>query len=173
MLPAKSRALFVTATSLCLVLFLLTGLRWHTQLTAARFAVSELAACQAIAAEIESLRAAPKSASLQKQTDQQITLSIQRAAQVAEIPDSDILRITPQQGRRLGKSAHVQQPTAVEIRQATLGQLSRFLGELSLVDVGLQPTSMRLAAPRTSPPAAQTELWACELVLTYLVFSPE
>ncbi|MHB8974212.1 MAG: hypothetical protein ACYC3X_27610 [Pirellulaceae bacterium] len=173
MLPAKYRALFITAASLCVVLFLLSGLDWHWRRAAAQLAVRELAACQVIATEIESLRATPKSASLQKQTEQQITLAIQRAAQVAEIPDSDILRITPQQGRRLGKSPHIQQPTAVEIRQATLGQLARFLGELSLVDVGLQSTSIRLAAPRTSPPASETERWACELVLTYLVFSPE
>ena len=173
MLAGKYRVLFVAAASLLIALLLISGVRWHAQLAAARLAVTELADCREIAAKIESLRAIPKSASLEKQTEQQITLCIQRAAQVAEIPDSDILRITPQQGKRLAKSAHIEHPTAVEIRQTTLGQLSRFLSELSVVDVGLQPTSIRLTAPNMPPPETQTEVWACELVLTYLVFSPE
>jgi hypothetical protein len=169
----KYRALFGAAALLLIALLLVSGLRWHAQRVAARVAVKELADCREIAAQIEALRAIPKSASLEKQSEQQITLCIQRAAQAAEIPDADILRIAPQPGRRIAKSSHVQQPTTVEIRQTTLGQLSRFLGELSVVEVGLQPTSIRLTAPRTPPPETQNEVWACELVLTYLVFSPE
>jgi len=169
----KYRAVFMVVASLSVALLLISGVRWHAQLTSARMAVGELAECRAIATRIESLRAIPQSASLEKQTPQQITLYIQRAAQVAEIPDSDLLRVTPQPGRRVPRSPHIEQPTTVEIRQTSLGQLSRFLSELSVLDVGLQPTSIRLTAPRTPPAETQTEVWGCELVLTYLLFSPE
>ena len=162
--------------TLGVVLQVWAGWRWYAERSATHRAVRELAACRQLATEIAALKSRPKSAVLQPQTDQQITLAIQQAAQFAEIPDGDILRITPQQGRRLGKSPHIQQPTTVEIRQATLGQISRFLAELSVTDMRLQPTSIRLSAPRMSPEeagATRTERWSCEFVLTYLVFSPE
>lgn len=161
------------AILLIAVLVALAASAWRAQRAAARQAVAELAECRRLAARIEACRAAPRTALSEKQSAQQISLSVQRAAQAAEISDTDILHITPRQGRRLGKSVHVQQPVDVEFRQITLGQLSRFIDELHIVDAGLEPTSIRLTAPRAQPAGNRNELWTCELVLTYLVFSPE
>lgn len=149
------------------------GLRWYSQRILARRAVEELAICRQIAAEIDSGRGSPQRAMLERQSDQQISLLIERAAQEAEILDSEILRITPQPGLRRTKSIYVEQPTAVQLRQVSLIQLSRFLGELGISEAGLQPTSIRLTAPRTRSSTLPHDDWTCELVLTYLVFSPE
>jgi len=159
--------------TLSLVLALASAWRWYALSESAREAAKELALCRDMATQIRSYRASPQAAQLERPSQQQVTLLIERAAEEAEIPNADILRITPQQGRRRSKASHVEQPTNVELRQVTLGQLSRFFQGLRAVDLGLQPTSIRLTAPRNSPAATQNEVWGCELVLTYVVFSPE
>ena len=160
------------------IMLMAAGSAWmlfhcHQRSVIARRAMEELAVCQQLADRIQSLRTSPRQAVLKKQSVQRISLCIQQAAEAAELPDSDILRITPRQGRRVGKSPHVEQPVDVTIRKLTLGQLSRFLEELQAGAGGLQPTSIRLTAPRSKPSETENELWSCELVLTYLVFSPE
>jgi len=169
----RYRGLLLIVVALLLVWLVVSCLRWHAQLKAARSAVQELADCRMLAAHIEALRANPTNVSLHTQTQQQINTWVQRAAEVAEIPKKEIRSVLPQPVRRLAKTPHVQHPTTVEIWQTSLGQLSRFLSELSALEAGLQPTSIRLTAPRTPPRATQTEVWTCELTLTYLVFSPE
>jgi hypothetical protein len=173
MSAARFRTLYPVTCAVSVALLAIAGLRWHSCRGAADQAARELAECEALGAEIVRLRVQPKSVSLEKRSNQQLTSFIAQAAQRAEIPESSVQRVSPQQERRLGKSPHVQQPTQLEIRHATLGQLARFVTELSSLDGGLKPTSIRLAAPRDAPPDATTECWACELVLTYLVFSPE
>lgn len=170
----KRFRILVTVIGLfCGLLWLAGVMRWQGNRASAQQAAEDLAACRRLAEELEELRGAPQTVRLEQQTQQQITLSIQRAAQIAEIADSNILRITPQAGRRLRDSPHLQQPVDVEIRSLTLGQLTRFLNELGALDEGLKPTSLRLTAPRSQPSDTKNEMWGCEFVLTYLVFSPE
>jgi hypothetical protein len=171
----KLKTLFFSSCIACLALFAFGAASWAVNRAAAQRAALDLAVCRRLSLEIEQLRDAPHTVHQEQQTQQQITLSIQRAAQIAEIPDADILRVTPQSGRRLKNSAHIQQPVDLEIRALTLGQLSRFLTELQELDKGLHPTSIRLTAPRSESTTSQNEneTWACEFVLTYLVFSPE
>lgn len=171
--PDPLRRCFVVAAPLCLALLVVSGTAWHARRVAAHQSRLDLERCRQLAAEIRALRAAPHTALAARQSEQQLLLAIERAAQEAEIPDAELLRITPQRARRLGRSAQVQQPTSVEIRQLTLGQLARFLAAPSLAATGLEATSIRLAAPRVPPGASETEKWTCESILTYLVFSPE
>lgn len=173
MLTGPQRNLFAVTASLCIALLLWSGVRWHNYRAAAQEAVRDLQHCQRIAAEIEAARTAPQTALLAQQSEQQISGEIDRAAQAAEIPDTDVQRITPQLGRRIDKSPHLLQPVDVTIRQVTMGQLARFLGELGTMESGLQATSIHLSEPRTAPTEKGNEVWSCELVLTYLVFSPE
>ncbi len=193
MLVGTQRTFYVISLCISFICLLLASVQWYVQHAAVEQAAKELAACRRIAAEIESFRMAPKAAVLEQQTSQQISLAVQSAAQVAEIPDSEILEIRPRHGRRLEKSPYIEQPTEVPIRKATLGQLSRFLGELSAIDSGLKPVSITLKAPHAVSNSASnsasnaasndartevtefgfTEFWECDLVLTYLVFSPE
>ena len=173
MLTGMPRLLYATALLLGILSLTWAAFRLMNRRVAAHEAVAELAECKRIAMDIEAARTSPKTALLEKQSDQQISSSIQLAAQVAEIPDKDILRINPLQGRRLAKSAHIEQPIDIEIRQVTFGQLSRFLAELSAAECGLKPASLHLTAPRTTPDEGSTELWGCDLVLSYRVFSPD
>ncbi len=170
-IPGQRQIAAVTA-SFCVVTLVLAAFRWHSQRASAHEAASELAQCRRLAAEILALRDAPQQALAEAQTLRQVQASIQQAATIAEIPQAEIRHIKPQAGRRRGRSDHVEQPTSVEIGRATLGQLARLLGELEALETGLKPTVIRLDAPRNTPDS-ETEYWTCELVLTYLVFSPE
>lgn len=140
---------------------------------AAQAAAENLQRCQQLAAQIEALKTAPAQASLERQSTQEVATRIERAAQTAGIAGSAITRIDPQAPRRIGKSAHVQQPTHVEIRQVSLEQLWKFLTEMALGESGLVTTSVRLSLPRGSTNATPSESWSAEVVLTHLVFSPE
>ncbi len=140
---------------------------------AAQAAAENLQRCRQLAAQIEALKTAPAQASLERQSTQEVATRIERAAQTAGITGSAITRIDPQAARRIGKSAHVQQPTHVEIRQVSLEQLGKFLAELALGESGLETTSIRLSLPRGSTNPSPGESWSAEVVLTHLVFSPE
>lgn len=140
---------------------------------AAEAAGENLQRCQQLADQIQTLKAAPAQASLEQQSTKEVATRIERAAQVAGIASSAITQIQPQAPRRIGKSAHVQQPTHVAIRQVTLEQLSKFLGELALGESVLETTSLRLSMPRGTSTATAGESWTAEVVLTHLVFSPE
>jgi len=156
-----------------LVLLAVCGLRLHRSRVTADAAVGNLESCMRLASQIGVLRAAPMHASLQRQSSQDLALQIDRAAQIAQIAGSAIVRINPQASRRVEDSAILEQPTCVEIRQISLEQLVKFLGELSSSESGLQATSIRLTAPRASAGDQQCETWSVEVVLTHLIFSPE
>ena len=154
-------------------LLVVSGLRLAHSRTAAFASRGNLEDCQHLAEQIDTLKTAPAQASLQQRTQKDLAQKIEQAAQIAEIPGSAILSISPQAGRRLGTSSLSAQPTNVHLREIPLKQLVRFLVELSADESGLQATSLRLTAPRTAPGNEAQERWSVELVLTYLVFSPE
>lgn len=167
----RSPHLVVTALLVGCVFF--TGLRCHEKRSSAVAAVLNLHSCHQLERRINVLREAPKNASLQIQSFQDLAVKIERAAQVAEIPEASIVSITPQQGRRMGESSHVEHPTDVELRGISLKQLASFLRELSSAESGLHATMLRVSAPRTGEARENSETWAVELVLTYLLFSPK
>ncbi len=149
------------------------GFRWHDKRSSALAATRNLHACRQLERQINVLREAPRNASLQVQSFQDLAVKIELAAQVAEIPESSIVSITPQQGRRVGESSHVEHPTDLELRGVSLKQLALFLRELSSDECGLHATMVRVSAPRTGGTEEGDEIWAIEMVLTYLLFSPK
>jgi len=150
-----------------------SGFRLVHNRSAAYAAQKNLEDCRQLAAQIDVLKGAPAQASLEQRTQKDLSRKIEQTAQIAEIPASAIISISPQAGRRLGTSALSALPTNLQVRDVSLKQLVRFLVELSADDSGLQATSLRLTAPRTVPPKEAEERWSAEMVLTYLVFSPE
>ena len=150
-----------------------SGLRLAAKRAAASTAQCNLADCKQLARKIDRLKIAPAQESLHERSQEDLAHKIEQAAQLAKIPGSAILSINPQPGRRLGNSSLSAQPTNVQLRDVPLKQLVKFLIELSADESGLQPTSLRLTAPRTPPGKEALERWSVELVLTYLVFSPE
>jgi hypothetical protein len=155
------------------VLLVFSGLRLRHSRSAAYASAENLRSCRQLAEQIETLKAAPAQASLERRTLQDLSRKVEQAAQIAEIPGSAIVSISPQAGRRMGASALMAHPTSIQFRDTPLRQLVRFLIELAADESGLDATSLRLKAPRNAPPAEAEERWTVELVLTYLVFSPE
>jgi hypothetical protein len=156
-----------------IVSLLFSGFHWLHCRDNAYAALQNLEDCRQLADQIEAIKTAPAQASLEQQTQQDLAKKIEQAAHIAEFPKSAIASITPQTGRRMGNSSLQAHPTSVQIREIPMKQLVRFLMELSSDESGLQATSLRLTAPRTAPPSEAEERWSVELILTYLVFSPE
>jgi len=169
----RSRLLIAAMYIGLMVLLLICGLHMVQSRRAAARAAENLATCRQLAEQIDLLKAVPTHASLERQSLQALSLRIEQAAQIAGIAESAIVRISPQAGRRVKDSAHIEQPTTVQFRQISLKQLVGFLVELSASQSGLQATSVRLTAPRTPPADQQGETWSVEVVLTQLIFSPE
>ena len=141
---------------------------------AAEMSARDLADCQALADRIVALSAIPAQASLNPRTLQDVSRKIEQAAITAGIPAASIISISPRAARRLsGDTPVTAQPTSVQIRQASLTQLVRFLFEVehSGEEGGLKTTYLRISAPRTAISGRETETWSAELVLTYLVVS--
>lgn len=173
MIGPRGPVLMVSVNLALFVGLLLGGLRCVSRREGARVAAEGLAACRKLGDQIAVLKRIPTHASLESRGRQDMALAIQRAAQLAHIPDLSIVRVTPLAGRRLGKSAYLEQPTTVELQQVSLEQLVRFLRELSNPEQGLTATSLRLTAPRTPGEDRESETWSVEVILTHLVFSPE
>jgi hypothetical protein len=155
------------------VLLVLSGVHLLHSRSAAYASAQNLDTCRELADQIVTLRSAPAQASLERRTLQDLSRKIEQAAQIAEIPGSAIVSINPQPGRRIGNSALMAHPTSIQFRETPLKHLVRFLIELAADESGLEATSLRLKAPRIAPLTEAEERWTVELVLTYLVFSPE
>ena len=86
------------------VLLILSGLHFFSSCRAARASAQNLESCRQLADQIVTLRSAPAQASLERRTLQDLSRKIEQAAQIAEIPSSAIVSISPQPGRRMGTS---------------------------------------------------------------------
>lgn len=169
---SRPQFLAVAAHSGLVVLLIVSTVHLLHQRNAAVAAAFNYEKCKQLAARIEDLQAVPAHSSLHRRSSQDLALKVEQAARIAEIGQNTIVRINPQASHRVGKSSYLQQPTSIEIRQVSTEQLAKFLQELSSADSGLQPTSLRLTAPRILSDQ-QRETWTVEVVLTHVFFSPE
>jgi len=146
---------------------------------AARSAADNLGKCNKLAKQIELLAARPTHASREQKSPQDLSLTVQKAARIAEFPEKAVVRIDPEADRRVGKTAYSRQPTRIVVRNVTLASLVKFLEEVSSSEAALQATAVRLTAPRTPPkeagdnPEEVKETWSAEVTLTHLLYSPE
>jgi hypothetical protein len=145
---------------------------YESSKAAAEDAGANLIRCRDLLQQIQSLKAGPIQASLDVQSQKELSSLLQQSAQIAKIPETSVASIRPESTHRIGKTSYIEQPTHVELRQISLGQLVTFLQEVTIRDPRVLPTSLRLSVPRAQP-TAPSDQWQAEIILTHLVFSPE
>jgi type II secretory pathway component PulM len=157
-----------------LLLVLLAGaafwsLDWMSQCRqGAAQAAADLLQSRALAAGIAALASRPTVAASQPISANDLGRKIQASAGQAGLGESAIREISPQPQRRVGDSAYVQKPTAMNIRGVTLTQLATFLYHLTL-EPGLTVSELRLRAPRGE---AAADAWDAEVTVSCVVYSP-
>lgn len=166
----SSKAALVLICGGCVVLAVLSQY-WLSSRAAAREAVENWQKCIALAEQIEALKTTPAHASLEMQSKQEMTSLIEQSAKTVRISEL-VASIRPEAPQRVANSAYMEQRTRLEIRQATLNQITEFLSEISSRDARILPTNLRITPSRTKA-GADSETWQAEVVLTYLIFSPE
>jgi hypothetical protein len=152
-------------------LLVIVGQRWQASRESAHDAAENWHACLRLTKGIEALKTSPTQATLQKQSQQELTSLIEQSAKTVKISEL-IASIRPEAHRRVGRTAFVEYPTRIELRQSGLSQIVGFLLEVMARDSRILPTFLRLTPPRNRP-TGDSETWQAEVVLTYLVFSPE
>jgi len=165
---------------LLLVVFaaLLITTGWsYSQMAAARSAAWTAAQdsqeCRRLADQIKQLRDRPTRASLEAHSATELARLVEQAAKAASLPAQSLVQIDPQAARRVGETTYREQPTHVELRDVTLGQLITFLYMLSQDDMGMDVADLRLRAPRDDKSARSAEeTWLAEVTLTHLIFAP-
>ena len=145
--------------------------RWSGKKALAENAAANLSACQQLKSSIEVLRTNPSLASMEVPSQKELTSLFESSAKGVGIADSSITSIRPEADRRINKTSYVEHSTHVELRQITLDKLAQFLLKITALERRILPTSLRLTAPRGRDSSADS--WNVEVVLTYLVFSPE
>jgi hypothetical protein len=135
-----------------------------------------LTTCELLDERIGALENSPRQAALGAATGAELTRRVEQAASRASIPPENLIRVDPQAGRRIEDTEYVEQPTFLEIRQATFEQLAVFLSEVTASAEALRISAIRLTAPRggtsVAVDTAAPETWDAEITLTILVFAP-
>jgi hypothetical protein len=157
-------------------LAIVTGYGWlamRASADRARAALAEEPACQRLVAEILSLQRRPRFAGLAAESPHAIAARAEEAVKQAGLPATALIRIEPQSPMRLGDSAYRLRPTRLELRHATLEQVTRFVFHMSREEEGATVRDLRLWAVE-EPGGAGTGagFWNAEPVLTQLIFSP-
>lgn len=155
------------------VLLQLSVLRLRSKWRGLELAAWQLEECAQLANAIKTLKAAPTQASLSRRSEQELSLQVDRAAELAKLAPASVLSIEPHALRRVKDTAYLEQSTHVELRQVNLEQLIRFLKELTVGTEEHRVTSIRLAEPRVSATnEKESETWSVELTLTDLIYAP-
>lgn len=168
----QRRQIVLVAT---LLILLGAAVAWsYTALSGARAGAvataEDLARCRHLADQIERMRRQPQLAGDRELAFHDLTRQIEEAARNQGIATDAIVRISPEPARRLGRSAYQEQPTRIELRQATLKQLLGLMHEAAAASPALRVRNIRLSAPRTESDA---NTWNVEFTLNYLQYHPD
>lgn len=162
------------ALAVLLVFALLLVLYWsyersvqaHQQATDS---TADLANCRQLAKQIKAIQDQPTRANEEEMLTQELAKRIESASKKADLPLSQLVRITPSRAMRIGETVYMQKPTRIDLRSVGLSELVVFLHELSTGPNAFLVHSLRLSPPHE---AEQSELWNTEITLTYLIYSP-
>ncbi|MCC6680511.1 MAG: hypothetical protein IT445_06370 [Phycisphaeraceae bacterium] len=141
---------------------------WGQQ-AAAEDIARELAECQQLVRQISWLRDQPNLAGASEVQINELAALIEKAAGEAQVDRANLVRIWPNQARRVGDSPYLENPTQVLIRNASLEQVCRFLTLVEDSSFNLRATAIRLTVPHESD---DEKLWTLETTVSYLVYSP-
>jgi hypothetical protein len=147
-------------------------------------AAEDLAACRQLADHVTALSRQPLLAGTREWAPTELTRRIERAARDARMDPSCLVRISPEDARKVGggDGSYREQPTQLQLRQVSVPQLATFLHVLTATGGdesagggggGLRVSALRLSAPRgREGETAAGDLWSVEATLTYLIYDP-
>lgn len=136
---------------------------------AALEASDDLATCRKLATRIQALRQKPSVAGTRELEPTELSKQIEEAAKGAGIPAERLVRVWPEQARRVGNSPYKEKPTQVLLRGVSVQQTVTMLHALASSDSGLQVKSLRVIAPREGERA---DGWTVETTVASLIFAP-
>ena len=134
----------------------------------ARHAARQLAACRALAQQIDALRDQPAVASSEAIGVQELGQRLADAARKANLGDRRPRSVRPQSARRVGDSPYLRKPTDLALRGLSLQQTAAFLHHLTAASK-LTVQDLRLRTPHGN---INADTWNAEATLTYLVYEP-
>lgn len=135
----------------------------------AETARADLERCLASASTIETLRRKPAMASDREQLAAETTGLVSRAAAAAGITPAQLTRIVPDPPQKVGQTAYKEKPTLVVVEDVQLEQIVKMIHALGSGQESLAAKSIRLGPSRQQ---GRDDLWAAEIVLTYLIYEP-
>ena len=130
----------------------------------------DLAACAALAAQIEALRARPRVAGSDEPPDRELAGRVERAAERVGISRDRVALVDPAPARRVADSAYKEKPTRIELRGVTLRQLVTLLHRVAAEREGLRVKRLRAVAPHGEEVG---DCWNAEATLSHLIYAPE
>lgn len=170
--PFKRQAWLYIAIVLTLLGALTTGwLRMNAAQDSAQAAAESSNACEVLAVQIQQLKNSPTLASTGDQPVQDLARRIEQAAQQVNIPVTNIVRIWPQEPRRVDSSPYKQKGTLLVVRGISLQQATSLLHQLDAHSRNLSVSSIRLSATRESNDQNH-ETWTLEATLSTLIYAP-
>lgn len=170
---STQRRQITLTTTLLILLLLAVGWSYSTlsQAKANAAAIAEdLTQCRELANDIEQTRQQPQLAGDHELKFNDVSRQIEDAAKQQGIATDAIVRISPEPVRRLGRSVYREQPTRIELRQATLKQLLSLMHQVTATSPSLRVRSIRLSAPRAE---SDDQTWNVEFTLSHLQYSPD
>jgi len=137
--------------------------------TAAEGAAAGLAACEDLSDQIRRLQHRPDIAGAGELQIDVLAGKIERAGRSAGMSPAAVVRIWPEQARRVGDSVYKSKSTEIVLERLTLRQLTTFLHTLTVQTPRLWVKSIRLTAPRGQETG---RTWGVRVVVSYLIFDP-
>lgn len=167
------RTLLVLLMFCACVTLIWTSSQFYKKHKMASAAKAETQQCLLIVDKIIQARTKPSFAVVDPQSTAKITEQIEFSLKESGIPVGNLIRVDPRPPKRIGKSCYKKQYTHLELHNATLPSLVRFLHILSDTDLKLNISELKLRTPRRDDKTInEKEFWQTELVLTQLIFSP-
>jgi hypothetical protein len=120
--------------------------------------------------EIERLNNAPRIASLEMESPDEISQRITSALKRLKSSATSLQSVDPQPPRRIAKSEYQIRATEVELGQVKLSDLARFITALTKDGQGLEVRDIVLSETRTASKTSET--WTARLTLTQVIYSP-
>lgn len=167
------RTLLVLLMFCACVILIWTSSQFYKKHKMANTANAEVHQCRLLVDKIVQARTKPSFAVADPQSTAKITEQIEFSLKESGIPVGNLIRVDPRPAKRIGKSCYKKQYTHLELHNATLPSLVKFLHMLCDNDLKLNISELKLRTPRHDDTAAnKNEFWQTELVLTQLIFSP-
>jgi hypothetical protein len=148
-------------------------LRMNANALAMRAAEQDVRDGRELLAEIAALRELPQFAALNADSPKMTRDRIERATQIASLPEDSLVRIQPQPPFRLNDSEYRLWSTRLELSNATLEQITTFAHSLVDEQRGLTVRDLRLWSNGGDSIAGSQEQWSAEITLTQVTFFPK